>query len=318
MDLAGVRVALYFPADKERVEKFLKDSFIIVEEKYFPAPNDATKGNEKKNKFDGYYAQHYRIKLKEETLTDTKYANSVIEIQVASILMHAWSEVNHDLAYKPSSGELSQQELSILDGLNGLVLTGEVLLEQLQIASHDRVAQQTKPFANQYELATFVSERLKQSRSEVIFKIREEFGLLLVTLSELSQDTPDYVDDLLKNIDTDIYGFSISHQIFLVIFERNINNFDIFYNLMIDYDCEIQNRDFVKQDMKKILVKLIFFKRYIRYLVSLYNIKYSLLFEQICILSEFFHVTFLNIPYMYMFMQRIYDCVYRKLEIKIV
>ena len=37
------------------------------------------------------------------------------------MLMHAWSEVEHDLVYKPFSGNLSASELAILDEINGLV-----------------------------------------------------------------------------------------------------------------------------------------------------------------------------------------------------
>ena len=42
--------------------------------------------------------------------------------------MHAWSEVNHDLGYKPIHGAASHDELRILDGINGIVLTGELFL----------------------------------------------------------------------------------------------------------------------------------------------------------------------------------------------
>jgi ppGpp synthetase/RelA/SpoT-type nucleotidyltranferase len=63
-----------------------------------------------------------------------RYAEARAEIQVASVLMHAWSEVNHDLAYKPLQGELSEDEYSILDELNGLVIAGEIALERLQRA----------------------------------------------------------------------------------------------------------------------------------------------------------------------------------------
>ena len=44
--------------------------------------------------------------MKEESLdkSQQKYAAARIEIQVASVLMHAWSEVEHDLVYKPLSG----------------------------------------------------------------------------------------------------------------------------------------------------------------------------------------------------------------------
>lgn len=53
--------------------------------------------------------------------------------------MHAWSEVEHDLVYKPLNGTLSEEELAILDELNGLVLAGEIALERLQIAGTARI-----------------------------------------------------------------------------------------------------------------------------------------------------------------------------------
>ena len=53
--------------------------------------------------------------------------------------MHAWSEVEHDLVYKPMQGTLSEEELAILDELNGLVLTGEIALERLQAAGNERI-----------------------------------------------------------------------------------------------------------------------------------------------------------------------------------
>ena len=47
--------------------------------------------------------------------------------------MHAWSEVEHDLIYKPLQGTLSKEELAILDELNGLVLAGEIALERCRL-----------------------------------------------------------------------------------------------------------------------------------------------------------------------------------------
>lgn len=98
-----------------------------------------------------------RISLKDTSLTESqlRYVNSKTEIQVASVLMHAWSEVEHDLVYKPLSGNLSNEELSILDELNGLVLAGEIALERLNEAAKSRIKTENA-FNNQYELASFL------------------------------------------------------------------------------------------------------------------------------------------------------------------
>lgn len=62
---------------------------------------------------------------------EKRYAVARVEVQVASVLMHAWSEVEHDLVYKPLQGGLSTEEYAILDELNGLVMAGEIALESV-------------------------------------------------------------------------------------------------------------------------------------------------------------------------------------------
>lgn len=113
--------------------------------------------------------------------TQKRYVNSKTEIQVASVLMHAWSEVEHDLVYKPLNGTLSEEELAILDELNGLVLAGEIALERLQIAGTARILED-KLFNNQYDLASYLydkyEDKLKNKRQqlgnvELLFKLME-------------------------------------------------------------------------------------------------------------------------------------------------
>lgn len=85
--------------------------------------------------------------------------------------MHAWSEVEHDLIYKPMQGTLSEEELSILDELNGLVLAGEIALERLQAAGNERLRSRNAAFGSQYELASylynFLSSHLKTEDIEL-------------------------------------------------------------------------------------------------------------------------------------------------------
>lgn len=73
--------------------------------------------------------------------------------------MHAWAEVEHDLVYKPLQGQLSDEEYSILDELNGLVMAGEIALERLQKAGERRVAELGRVFANHYDLAAYLLDR---------------------------------------------------------------------------------------------------------------------------------------------------------------
>jgi ppGpp synthetase/RelA/SpoT-type nucleotidyltranferase len=133
-DLAGVRVSLYFPTERDIVNEIIADLFEINKQMEFPCTSHVPKYTKR---FSGYWATHYRITLKGDGLTN-RYTNTIVEIQVSSILMHAWAEVEHDLVYKPYSGDLSTEEIAILDELNGLVLSGEIALEQLQLAMAKR------------------------------------------------------------------------------------------------------------------------------------------------------------------------------------
>src|SRR5690606_41926303 len=69
--------------------------------------------------------------------------------------MHAWEEVEHDLVYKPYSGNLSKEEVSILDEINGMVLSGEIALERLQSAMAERTKRKSD-ITNKYELTNFL------------------------------------------------------------------------------------------------------------------------------------------------------------------
>jgi ppGpp synthetase/RelA/SpoT-type nucleotidyltranferase len=193
IDLAGVRVALYFPGDQDKVESILKEVFDFARApKKFPE-RGKTRG---KKTFAGYVATHYLVTLKPDVSSRDveRYQDSRIEIQVASVLMHAWAEVEHDLEYKPESGGVSAEESSILDEINGLVLTGEVALERLQHAMQRRVGKNDEEFRNQYELASFLSQRAQKEKMDTTDVGRVD--ALLAILRNLKMATPSKVDTL--------------------------------------------------------------------------------------------------------------------------
>ena len=225
VDLAGARVELYFPAERLQVDGTIKRLFrVIGEPKDFPG--DPETSDAYKNRFSGYWATHYRVYLRETSLSDAqkRYAEARAEIQVASVLMHAWSEVNHDLAYKPLQGELSVEEYSILDELNGLVMAGEIALERLQRAGEARVAAEGRVFRSHYDLAAHLLNAAGATlrgpeantaigRVDLLFELLSQLGLatpsrLKPYLDALHQDTErrpfadQIIDQLLAEDDT--------------------------------------------------------------------------------------------------------------------
>lgn len=159
VDLSGIRVSLYFPSERELLDEIINDLFDVKVKKKFP--NETHKPKHEK-RFSGYWATHYRVNLKENSVLTNRYIDSTAEIQVASVLMHAWSEVEHDLVYKPYSGDLSKEELAILDEINGLVLSGEIALERLQSAMAERTGRSNK-IDDKYELTNYIYTRFKDN-----------------------------------------------------------------------------------------------------------------------------------------------------------
>ena len=136
-DLCGIRVSLYFPGDRVKVDSLISDLFQVIERKQFPEQSKPPTYNKR---FSGYWANHYRVHMKEEMVqpSEKRYCAARIEIQVASVLMHAWSEVEHDLVYKPMQGTLSEEELAgyeqALGEAQGQLETANGTLSQAQSA----------------------------------------------------------------------------------------------------------------------------------------------------------------------------------------
>lgn len=212
VDLAGARVALYFPGQIGQVDTIVKQLFVVIASKEFPdgSPSKYLK------RFSGYSAAHYRVRLRESLLSEAqqRYAEARIEIQVASVLMHAWSEVEHDLVYKPLQGELSMDEYAVLEELNGLVLAGEIALERLQRAGEARVAAGERKFGSHYELAANLLGALRTVLRDPI----SEAGLgrvdvLFDFLKELSLHRPNALAPYLKAIHSDTEKRPIAEQV---------------------------------------------------------------------------------------------------------
>jgi ppGpp synthetase/RelA/SpoT-type nucleotidyltranferase len=202
IDLSGVRVALYVPGDAKEVDRIIRGTF-----RQFRDPKAFPDGRPRKGakRFDGYHATHYLVGLKIDKLgsDQLRYADARIEIQVASVLMHGWAEVEHDLVYKPLSGDLSEAEYDILDELNGLVLASEIALRRLQVAFDQRVNQANEPFTNHYELAAFLHRELKLAALDTPETDMGRVDLLFQLLRQYQANRPSAIKPLLSQVATD-------------------------------------------------------------------------------------------------------------------
>ncbi|TGL18590.1 (p)ppGpp synthetase [Leptospira bourretii] len=95
-DIIGIRIITNLNSDVDQVYKIIKENFAIDE------TNSIDKRNKKYNEF-GYKSLHvvFSHKKEREILPEYKNCNKYkYEIQIRTILQHAWSEIEHDLGYK--------------------------------------------------------------------------------------------------------------------------------------------------------------------------------------------------------------------------
>jgi ppGpp synthetase/RelA/SpoT-type nucleotidyltranferase len=115
-DLAGIRILVYFPDHCDEVNSIICAAF----ENVVPKPDSAT-----------YRARMYRVRVKTEDMRglDIIEEANVVEVQVVSLMMHAWAEVEHR-NYKGLVAS-SNKEKEVLDRLKDVALEGENVLGEL-------------------------------------------------------------------------------------------------------------------------------------------------------------------------------------------
>ncbi len=95
-DLAGVRVIVYFPSDVDRIVEIVENFDV-----------DRENSEDKRKTVDpdhfGYSSVHYIVELdqvRKKQVEYRRFAGLKCEIQIRTILQHAWAEIEHDIGYK--------------------------------------------------------------------------------------------------------------------------------------------------------------------------------------------------------------------------
>lgn len=96
-DISGVRIITYFADDVDKISEVIEREFDV----------DEKRSVDRRELLDpdrfGYLSLHYVVRLSTARLKLTEYhrfAKCHAEIQIRSILQHAWAEIEHDLGYK--------------------------------------------------------------------------------------------------------------------------------------------------------------------------------------------------------------------------
>lgn len=115
-DVAGIRIVTYFADQVDEVARIIQDEFAL----------DADNSTDKRAALDpdrfGYMSLHYVVSLANTRAMLTEYRACLglkAEIQIRSILQHAWAEIEHDLGYKTTQAipRLIRRQFARLSGL---------------------------------------------------------------------------------------------------------------------------------------------------------------------------------------------------------
>ena len=190
-DLSGVRIATYLESDRERVVAELKKEFCGLGGGEFEV--------DVKNKTEGgrhYRATHCQVYLLAEDLqgTNENLKGTTCEIQVCSLLAHVFNEIEHDLDYKPLSGQLSQAESEFIDQLGLLTKAGDITIKRLLQETESRLAKRKGEFSDVFDFVARM--RTEMALGE---KFSENAGQLFDELVGFGLTTPERIIQQVTN-----------------------------------------------------------------------------------------------------------------------
>lgn len=128
-DFCGLRIVCYYLSDLKKIDKIITDEFEVKESL------DKT-GILEPDQF-GYRSFHYIVKLKKKWLEVPNYRgleDLKAEIQIRTVLMHAWADIEHKLAYKAKE-QIPEQFRRKLCQLSALL---EVADEQFDVLKQEK------------------------------------------------------------------------------------------------------------------------------------------------------------------------------------
>lgn len=125
-DICGLRIVCYYISDLDKIEDVIKKEFNVleIEDKSELCNDDEFK----------YLSIHFIVKLKKVWLNIPSYRDLGelnIEIQVRTILQHAWADISHKLAYKKKE-QVPRQFMRKLYSLSAILENADEQFDSLR------------------------------------------------------------------------------------------------------------------------------------------------------------------------------------------
>ena len=184
-DLAGVRVITFFPSTVNEVCQLVQQEFDAFQRV------DHTATAEREQRL-GYLSVHYLVRLGSNRTKLSEYKRFdglTAEIQVRTVLQHAWAEIEHDIRYKSTS--------TIPQAISRRFLTLAGLLE---IADHEFEAIQKEDASLRANARTLIEERRLNEVEVTPDALRSYLNVRLGSDDRISDYTYDWIAKILRNL----------------------------------------------------------------------------------------------------------------------
>lgn len=205
-DILGVRIIALFENDVERILNLIEDTFEVCE------IVDKRK-KELNNRIEfGYNSLHLVVKFTDsrcQLVEYQKYQDIRFEIQIRTVLQHAWAEVEHGLGYKSHF----EPPMSVKRKLYRLAATLEILDEEfenirydinLYNRSFDRVEKILKTDINKESIIAYVNN--SDFLNELVEKIAAAYDFHIVK-------DPGFISYQKLPTKLSMYGYQYIHEL---------------------------------------------------------------------------------------------------------
>ena len=207
-DLAGVRAITFFPRTVEGVGTCIREEFEVVEHM------DLSRTLVQEDRF-GYQSEHYLVRLSSDRTALPEYTphiGLVAEVQVRTILQHAWAEIEHDIQYKSSTTipNTIRRKFMSLAGLleiadrefQSIQDEDKLLTQQARISVEEGVLNQVEITAD--VLRSYLDRRVGPDARTTEFSYEYTAGVLrklgFTTIDQVDACIKTYNDDQLSRI----------------------------------------------------------------------------------------------------------------------
>ncbi|HHQ6559093.1 TPA: GTP pyrophosphokinase [Serratia fonticola] len=197
-DIVGLRIITHYAADVEKVAKLVEREFKIDRE------NSIDKSKSLAPDRFGYLSLHYVISLNDNraTLLEHKgYKKTKAEIQIRTILQHAWAEIEHDIGYKSNKGlpDEIRRQFSRLAGLLEMAdkeftsIRKDIEFHRNKVSTEITSGEKNIP-VDRFSLSEYVSN--SKYINEVVRAYTNGYGLMFTSTS-----TGKNMDEVLNALD---------------------------------------------------------------------------------------------------------------------